>query len=273
MPVKIMRPNTPGTRAMVTPLFEDVTKNFPEKSLLERLPNRAGHNAYGRITSRHRGGGHKKLYRRIDFKRDKRNIPAKVLAFEYDPYRTSRLALLQYYDGEKRYILAPVGLNHNDVISAGENAEIKPGNALPIQNIPVGIMIHNIEIKPGKGGQLVKTAGGAAQLMAKEGDYAQVRLPSGEIRLVQLECYATIGQVGNLDHENISLGKAGKNRWLGWRPFVRGAAMNPCDHPHGGGEGKAGAGRPPVSPWGQQSKGLKTRRNLATEKMILKHKS
>ena len=273
MPVRILKPRTAGTRAMVLPTFEEITKTTPEKSLLERLTNHAGRNVYGRITSRHRGGGHKRLYRKIDFLRDKQGIPAKVMAFEYDPYRTARIALLHYLDGEKRYILAPLGLNIGDTILSGETADIKPGNALPIRNIPVGIMIHNLEIKLGKGGQLVKTAGGAAQLMAKEGNYAQVRLPSGEMRSIHFDCYATIGQIGNLDHENISLGKAGKNRWLGWRPFVRGAAMNPVDHPHGGGEGKAGAGRPPVSPWGQQAKGLKTRRNFKTEKFIIKHRS
>ncbi len=272
MPMKGFNPTSPAVRSMTVSTFEEITKDVPEKSLLEKLSYKAGRNVYGRITSRHRGGGHKKMYRTIDFKRDKRDIPAKVLAIEYDPYRSARLALLQYADGEKRYIVAPVGLNVDDMVKAGEDADIKPGNALPLRNIPDGIQIYNIELKKGKGGQLVRVAGATAQLMAKEGQYIQVRLPSGEVRKIHQECYATVGQVGNLEHENVSLGKAGRSRWLGRRPHVRGAAMNPCDHPHGGGEGKASEGRPPVSPWGQQAKGLKTRANLSTERLIIKHR-
>ena len=272
MPVRTFNPASPAVRSMTVSTFEEITKFEPEKSLVQSVSRKAGRNVYGRITSRFRGGGHKRMYRIIDFKRDKRDVSARVIAVEYDPYRTARLALLQYQDGEKRYILAPVGLKLDDVIKAGEDADIKTGNALPLKKIPLGSQIHNIEVKKDKGGQLVRGAGTAAQLMAKEDAYAQVRLPSGEVRKIHVECFATIGQVGNIDHENISLGKAGRSRWLGRRPHVRGSVMNPCDHPHGGGEGKSSEGRPPVSPWGQQAKGLKTRRNLGTEKMIIKHR-
>ena len=238
--------------------FEEITKKEPEKSLVKTLKSTGGRNVYGRITARHRGGGHKRKYRIIDFKRDKDNIPAKVAAIEYDPNRSANIALLHYVDGEKRYILAPLGLKVGDIVESGTNVDIKPGNALPLERIPLGTIIHNIEMKAGKGGQLVRAAGASAQLMAKEGDYAHLRLPSGEVRLVRKECRATIGQVGNLDHENISIGKAGRSRWLGKRPHVRGSAMNPVDHPHGGGEGKAPIGRKsPVTPWGKPTLGYK----------------
>ncbi|HHX74272.1 MAG TPA: 50S ribosomal protein L2 [Firmicutes bacterium] len=261
MAVKKFVPTSPGRRFMTVHTFDEITKTEPEKSLLEPLRKKAGRNAQGRITVRHHGGGHKRKYRIIDFKRNKDGVPAKVAAIEYDPNRSANIALLHYADGEKRYILAPVGVTPGTEIMSGENADIKPGNALPLKAIPVGTMIHNIELKKGKGGQLVRSAGAAAQLMAKEGKYAHVRLPSGEVRLISQECKATIGQVGNLDHENITIGKAGRSRWLGIRPTVRGSVMNPVDHPHGGGEGKAPIGRKsPVTPWGKPTLGYKTRK-------------
>jgi large subunit ribosomal protein L2 len=240
--------------------FSGLTKKAPEKSLLEPLKKRAGRNNKGRITMRRRGGGHKRSYRVIDFKRNKLEVPAKVAALEYDPNRSARIALLHYADGEKRYILSPDGLKVGDKVEAGPQADIQPGNALPLERIPLGTSVHNIEMTHGRGGQMVRSAGGAAQIMAKEGDHVQLKLPSGEVRMVRRECYATVGQVGNLEHENIVVGKAGKSRWLGIRPHVRGVAMNPVDHPHGGGEGKTSGGRHPVSPWGQPTKGYKTRK-------------
>jgi len=257
---------------MTTHTFEEITKKAPEKSLLQRLTKKAGRNVYGRITVRHRGGGHKRMYRVIDFKRNEFDgIPAKVVAIEYDPNRTSRIALLQYANGAKRYILAPVGLKVGDTVVSGPDADIKVGNALPLANIPVGTVIHNIELQPGRGGQMVRSAGASAQIMAKEGGFALLRLPSGEQRKVHLTCRATVGQVGNLEHENIVLGKAGKSRHLGIRPTVRGVVMNPVDHPHGGGEGKAPIGRPgPVTPWGKPTLGYKTRKpNKASDKYIV----
>jgi len=254
--------------------FEEVTKDKPEKSLVVTLTKTGGRNVYGRITVRHRGGGHKRKYRIIDFKRDKDGIPGKVAAIEYDPNRTAYIALIHYLDGEKRYIIAPYGLKVGDIIESGENVDIKVGNALPLRNIPVGTIIHNIELIPGKGGQLVRAAGTAAQLMAKEGDYVQVRMPSGEIRLIKADCRATIGQVSNLDHENVKIGKAGRSRWLGIRPTVRGSAMNPVDHPHGGGEGKAPIGHPgPLTPWGKPALGYKTRKKgKASDKFIIRRR-
>ena len=260
MSIKKFVPTSPGKRFMTVSGFDDITKTEPEKSLLEPLKKHAGRNSGGRITTRHQGGGHKRKYRIIDFKRDKDGIPAKVAAIEYDPNRSARIALLHYADGEKRYILAPVGLNVGMTISSGPEAEIRPGNALSLKNIPVGTLVHNIEMIPGKGGQIVRSAGGVAQLMAKEGKYANLRLPSGEMRLVPVNCRATIGQVGNVEHENITVGKAGRTRWLGIRPTVRGSVMNPVDHPHGGGEGRAPIGRTgPVTPWGKPTLGYKTR--------------
>lgn len=272
MGMKKHLPSSPGRRFMTVSSFQEITKKEPEKSLLEPLRKKGGRNNKGRITSRHRGGGHKRRYRIIDFKRDKEGVPATVAAIEYDPNRSARLALLHYADGEKRYILAPLGLQVGAVISAGAGAEIKPGNALPLQNIPVGTTIHNIEMLPGKGGQLVRSAGGEAQLMAKEGKYAHIKLPSGEVRLVPLASKATIGQIGNVEHENLSVGKAGRSRWLGARPAVRGSAMNPVDHPHGGGEGKAPIGREsPLTPWGKPTLGYKTRRKKKkSDRLIVK---
>ena len=253
--------------------FEEITKTRPEKSIIRPLRKTGGRNMYGRITVRHRGGGHRRHIRIVDFKRDKRNIPARVAAIEYDPNRTARLALLHYADGEKRYIIAPLDLRVGDTVLAGEKAEVRPGNSLPIANIPVGTMIHNIELKEGRGGQMVRSAGTAAQLLAKEGDYAQIRLPSGEVRLVRQACYATIGQVGNVDHGNIKLGKAGRKRHMGIRPTVRGSAMSPRDHPHGGGEGRQGIGMPgPKSPWGKPTLGYKTRRNKKTDQYIVRRR-
>jgi large subunit ribosomal protein L2 len=273
MGVKKYKPVTPGQRGMTGYTFEEITKTRPERSLLMPLRKRGGRNMYGRITVRHRGGGHKRHLRVVDFKRDKFEIPARVAAIEYDPNRTARLALLHYVDGEKRYILAPVDLRVGDTVVSGVSADVRPGNSLPIANIPVGTMVHNIELKQGRGGQLVRAAGGAAQLLAKEGDYAQIRLPSGEVRLVLQKCYATIGQVGNLDHNNIKLGKAGRKRHLGIRPTVRGSAMSPRDHPHGGGEGRQPIGMPgPKSPWGKPTLGYKTRRNKKTEKYIVRRR-
>ena len=273
MAVKIYKPTTPGRRGMTGYTFEEITKKKPEKSLTIIKKKHSGRNAYGRVTVRHRGGGHRRMIRLVDFKRDKLDVPAVVKAIEYDPNRTARLALLYYADGEKRYIIAPLSLKVGDKVLSSSNAEIKPGNSLPISNIPVGTMIHNIELKPGKGGQMVRAAGGAAQLMAKEGDYAQVRLPSGEVRLVLQVCYATIGQIGNVDHGNIKLGKAGRKRHMGIRPTVRGSAMTPRDHPHGGGEGRQPIGMPgPKSPWGKPTLGYKTRRNKQTDKYIVRRR-
>ena len=274
MPVKKYKPVTPGTRGMTGHTFDEITKSKPERSLLKPLRKSGGRNVQGRITVRHRGGGHRRSIRMVDFKREKINIPAKVAAIEYDPNRTARLALLHYADGEKRYIIAPVDVKVGDTLMSGANAEIRSGNALPISNIPVGTLIHNIEIAEGRGGQVVRSAGGAAQLLAKEGDFAQVRLPSGEVRLVRQTCYATIGQVGNLDHGNIKLGKAGRKRHLGIRPTVRGSAMSPRDHPHGGGEGRQPIGLPgPKSPWGKPTLGYKTRRNKKTDQYIVRRRS
>src|SRR4051812_44693101 len=268
MPIKSYRPTTPTRRYQTVVSREDITKETPEKSLTVGLRKTGGRNSAGRVTSRFIGGGHKQLYRVIDFKRDKRGIQAKVAAIEYDPNRSARIALLHYVDGEKRYILAPIGLRVGDSVMSGEGADIKPGNSLPLRHIPLGTMVHNIELKIGKGGQLVRSAGAAAQLMAKEGAYASIKLPSGEVRMVHQRCRATIGQVGNVDHENISLGKAGRSRWLGRRPHVRGIAMNPVDHPMGGGEGR-GKGNHPQSPWGVLAKGYKTRKNVSTDKYIV----
>ncbi|WP_448595980.1 50S ribosomal protein L2 [Thermoflexus hugenholtzii] len=274
MGIKVYKPTTPGRRNATGYTFEEITKDEPEKSLVVPLKKHAGRNFQGRITVRHRGGGHKRLYRIIDFKRrDKEGIPAKVISIEYDPNRTARIALLQYADGEKRYILAPLGLQVGDVVMNGPQAEIRVGNAMPLANIPVGTLVHNVELYPGHGGQLARAAGAAAQLLGKEEGYAILRLPSGEIRKVRLECYATIGQVGNLEHANIRLGKAGRKRWLGIRPTVRGSAMSPRDHPHGGGEGRAPIGLPyPKTPWGKHALGKKTRRNKATDKYIIQRR-
>lgn len=261
MPVKKFKPTSPGVRQMTVSDFADITTSKPEKSLLRPLNNKAGRNAYGRITVRHQGGGHKRKYRLIDFKRNKDGVPAKVSTIEYDPNRTCRIALLVYQDGEKRYILAPLGLKVGDIIMSGPDADIKVGNSLPLRNIPVGSIIHNIELKIGKGGQIVRSAGTSAQLMAKEGTYGQVRLPSSEVRMVHLDCRATLGQVGNVESENITIGKAGRSRWMNHRPTVRGVVMNPVDHPHGGGEGRSPIGRKsPVTPWGKPTLGYKTRK-------------
>ena len=272
MAIRVYKPTSPARRFMSVLTFEEVTKKQPERSLVESLKKNAGRNKQGKITVRHQGGGNKIKYRIIDFKRNKDNIPAKVVAIEYDPNRSAFIALLNYADGEKRYILAPLGLNVGDTVVSGEAADIKPGNALPIANIPVGTLIHNIEIKPGKGGQLARSAGIAAQLMAKEGDYAQVRLPSGEVRMISIKAKATIGTVGNADHSNVRLGKAGRVRHMGIRPSVRGVVMNPNDHPHGGGEGKSPVGLPaPVTPWGKPALGLKTRKHKKySNKFIVK---
>ncbi len=274
MAVKKYKPATPGQRGMTGYTFDEITKDTPERSLIVALRKKGSRNAYGRVTVRHQGGGSKRYARLVDFKREKHDIPAKVAAIEYDPNRNVRLALLHYADGEKRYILAPVGLKVGDTVVSGPNAEIRPGNSLPIANIPVGTMVHNLEIKEGKGGQLVRSAGGAAQLLAKEGDFAQIRMPSGEVRLIRQKCYATIGQVGNLDHSNIKLGKAGRSRNKGIRPTVRGSAMTPRDHPHGGGEGRQPIAKPgPRSPWGKPTLGYKTRKNKQTDKYIVRRRS
>ncbi len=273
MPIKIYKPTSPGRRGMSVTSFEDITRTDPERSLLRPLRKKAGRNAQGRITIRHQGGGHKRRYRLIDFKRDKFGIPARVDSIEYDPNRSARIALLVYADGEKRYIVAPLGLKVNDTVESGPEADIRVGNALPIANIPVGSMIHNIELHRGKGGQLARSAGTSAQLLAKEGEYAQIRLPSGEIRLINVDNLATVGQVGNTDWGNISLGKAGRARWLGRRPTTRGSAMTPRDHPHGGGEGRAPIGMPsPKSPWGKKTMGKKTRRRKDTNKWIVRRR-
>jgi large subunit ribosomal protein L2 len=258
---------------MTSSTFEEITKTKPEKSLLLPLKKKAGRNAQGRITVRHRGGGAKRKLRIIDFKRDKFGVPGRVAAIEYDPNRSARIALIYYIDGEKRYILAPLGLNVGNIIKSGSDAEIRPGNTLPLKLIPSGTQIHNIELQKGRGGQLVRSAGAAAQLMAKEGEYALVRLPSNEVRRVRSDCLATIGQIGNIDHQNISLGKAGRNRWLGWRPTVRGSAMSPRDHPHGGGEGRSPIGMPgPKTPWGKPALGYKTRKRKPSDRMIVKQR-
>lgn len=273
MPIKAYKPTSPGRRGMTVATFEEVTRTKPEKKLLAPLKQKAGRNNQGRITVRHRGGGHKRRYRFIDFKRDKHDIPATVKTIEYDPNRTARIALLSYADGEKRYILAPTDLKVGQIVMSGKEADIRSGNALPIYRIPLGTMIHNIEIQPGRGGQLVRSAGTAAQLLAKEGTYAQIRLPSGEVRLIHQNCLATIGQVGNAEHGNLVLGKAGRKRWLGIRPTVRGSAMDPNSHPHGGGEGAAPIGMPgPKTPWGKPALGAKTRRNKRTDKYIVRHR-
>jgi large subunit ribosomal protein L2 len=274
MPVKKYKPVTPGTRGMTGYTFDEITKSTPERSLIIPLRKSGGRNAHGRVTVRHRGGGHRRFIRIVDFKREKHNIPAKVAAIEYDPNRTARLALLFYADGEKRYIIAPLDLKVGDTVMTGPNAEIRSGNSLPISNIPVGTLIHNIEIKEGRGGQMVRSAGGAAQLLAKEGDFAQIRMPSGEVRLIYQTCYATIGQIGNLDHGNVKLGKAGRTRHKGIRPTVRGSAMSPRDHPHGGGEGRQPIGLAgPKSPWGKPTLGYKTRRNKKTDQFIVRRRS
>lgn len=274
MAVKKYKPVTPGQRGMTGYTFEEITKTEPERSLIVPRRRKGGRNAYGRVTVRHRGGGARGFIRIVDFKRDKRGIPAKVAAIEYDPNRTARLALLHYADGEKRYILAPLGLKVGDMVLAGPQAEIRPGNSLPLASIPVGTMVHNIEMKEGKGGQLVRAAGGSAQLLAKEGEYAQIRMPSGEVRLIRQACYATIGQIGNVDHSNIKLGKAGRKIHMGIRPTVRGTAMSPRDHPHGGGEGRQPAGMPgPKTPWGRPARGYKTRNNKQTDKYIVRRRS
>jgi large subunit ribosomal protein L2 len=273
MGIKIYKPTSPGRRHQTCSTFEEITTSTPEKSLLIKLKKSGGRNALGRITSRHQGGGHKQKYRIIDFRRDKLSIPAKVASIEYDPYRSARIALLHYADGEKRYILAPLDLNVGDTIISGPEADIKPGNALPLKAIPLGTIIHNVELKLGKGAQLARSAGTFAQLMAKEGRYSQVKLPSGEVRMVLQDCYATIGQVGNHDHEKVNIGKAGRSRWLGKRPKVRGVAMNPVDHPHGGGEGRTSGGRHPVTPWGIPTKGYKTRTNKLTDRFIVKKRT
>jgi large subunit ribosomal protein L2 len=272
MGLKTYKPTSAGRRFQTTLDFSELTRKAPEKSLLVPRKKTGGRNVYGRITSRHIGGGHKRMYRVIDFKRDKRDIPARVASLEYDPNRSANIALLNYADGEKRYILAPLDLKVGDAVMSGERVDIKPGNALPLKHIPLGTLVHNVEMKPGKGGQLIRSAGSAGQLMAREGDYATLKMPSGEVRLIHVSCFATVGQVGNLDHENVSIGKAGRNRWRGRNPGVRGVAMNPVDHPLGGGEGKSSGGRHPVTPWGVPTKGYKTRQNKATDKFIVKRR-
>ena len=273
MPIKSFKPITPSLRFKTVSTFEEITRDKPERSLIVPLKKTGGRNNHGRITCRHRGGGHKRAYRIIDFKRNKFDIPAKVTSIEYDPNRSARIALLAYADGEKRYILAPIGLSVSDSVISSEKAEIRVGNTLPLRNIPLGSTVHNIELKIGKGGQIARSAGSYAQLVAKEGKYAQIKLPSGEVRMVLLDCCATLGQVSNVEHENISYGKAGKMRWLGRRPKVRGVAMNPIDHPMGGGEGKSSGGRHPCSPWGQKAKGLKTRkRKKLSSALIVKRR-
>ncbi|MBC7339417.1 MAG: 50S ribosomal protein L2 [Firmicutes bacterium] len=274
MPVRGFKPTSPGRRQMTVLAFDEITRKEPEKSLLVRLRRHAGRNFQGRITVRHRGGGQRRFYRLVDFRRDKEGVPARVAAIEYDPNRSAHIALLHYADGEKRYVLAPLGLKVGDRVEAGPAADIKPGNSLPLANIPVGTVVHNIELTPGKGGQVARAAGAAAQVMAKEGGFALLRLPSGEQRLFPLECRATVGQVGNLDHENVSLGKAGRKRWLGIRPTTRGSVMNPVDHPHGGGEGKAPVGHPgPLTPWGKPALGYKTRKKgKPSDRLIVKRR-
>jgi len=272
MGIRKYKPTSPGRRGMTVLTTEDLTPKKPERGLTESISSTGGRNNLGEITVWHRGGGHKRKYRIIDFRRNKAGIPAKVAALEYDPNRSARIALLNYADGEKRYILAPVGLSVGDTVMAGPDADIKPGNALPIRSIPVGTLVHNIELKLGKGGQLARSAGAVAQILAKEGQYAHLRLASGEVRLVFMDCMATVGQVGNLEHEKVSLGKAGRSRWKGIRPTVRGVAMNPVDHPLGGGEGRSSGGRHPCTPWGKPTKGYRTRKNPATDRYIVKRR-
>jgi large subunit ribosomal protein L2 len=272
MPFRKLNPTSPGTRFQTVQTFDDITTQEPHKPLVEPLRSTGGRNNQGHLTSWWRGGGHKRMYRIIDFKRDKRDIPAKVATIEYDPNRSARIALLTYADGEKRYILQPLGLKVGDTIVAGQNVDILPGNSLPLKNIPLGTQLHNVELRPGRGGQIARSAGSTVQLVAKEGEYASVKMPSGEIRKINMECFATIGQVGNIDHENVSIGKAGRSRWLGQRPHVRGVAMNPVDHPLGGGEGKTSGGRHPVTPWGMPTKGYKTRNSKNTDKFIVQRR-
>jgi large subunit ribosomal protein L2 len=272
MPFRKLNPTSPGTRFQTVQTFDDITTQEPHKPLVEPMHATGGRNNQGHLTSWWRGGGHKRMYRIIDFKRDKRDIPAKVSTIEYDPNRSARIALLTYADGEKRYILHPVGLKVGDTIVAGQNVDILPGNSLPLKNIPLGTLLHNVELKPGKGGQIARSAGSSVQLVAKEGEYASVKMPSSEIRKINMECFATIGQVGNIDHENVSIGKAGRSRWMGQRPHVRGVAMNPVDHPLGGGEGKTSGGRHPVSPWGLPTKGYKTRNNKVSDRFVVQRR-
>jgi large subunit ribosomal protein L2 len=272
MPFRKLKPTSPGTRFQTVPLFDEITTQEPYKPLVEPLHSTGGRNNAGHLTSWWRGGGHKRMYRLIDFKRNKFGIPAKVTTIEYDPNRSARIALLTYADGEKRYILQPVGLKVGDTIVSGQNVDILSGNALPLKNIPLGTLLHNVELKPGKGGQIARSAGSSVQLVAKEGDYASVKMPSGEIRKINMECFATIGTVGNIDHENVSIGKAGRSRWKGQRPHVRGVAMNPVDHPLGGGEGKTSGGRHPVTPWGMPTKGYKTRNSKTTDRYIVQRR-
>jgi large subunit ribosomal protein L2 len=272
MPIKTYKPTSPGRRFQTVQTFDEITTSKPHKPLVESLHRSGGRNNHGELTSWWRGGGHKRLYRVIDFKRDKKDSAGKVSTIEYDPNRSARIALITYADGEKRYILQPNGLKVGDAVIAGDNVDILPGNALPLKNIPLGTMLHNVELKPGKGGQIARSAGSAVQLVAKEGDYASVKMPSGEIRRIAIVCYATVGQVGNLDHENVSIGKAGRSRWMGKRPHVRGVVMNPVDHPHGGGEGKTSGGRHPVSPWGLPTKGYKTRNRKLTDQFIVQRR-
>ncbi len=272
MPIRSYKPTSSGRRFQTVQVFDEITAKEPYKPLTEPLHKSGGRNNQGELTSWWRGGGHKRAYRIIDFKRDKRDIPAKVSTVEYDPNRSARIALVTYADGEKRYILQPAGLKPGDSIVAGENVDILPGNALPLKNIPLGTLVHNVELRPGKGGQIARSAGSSVQVVAKEGDYATIKMPSGELRLINTNCLATVGQVGNLDHENVSVGKAGRARWLGRRPHVRGVAMNPVDHPLGGGEGKTSGGRHPVSPWGMPTKGYKTRSRKDTNKFIVQRR-
>jgi large subunit ribosomal protein L2 len=273
MPLISRKPTSPGRRFQTASDFAEITRSEPEKSLVKPLKKSGGRNCYGRVTTRHRGGGHKRRYRIIDFKRNKLEVPAKVASIEYDPNRTVHIALLHYLDGEKRYILAPQDLQVGDMVVSSGEADIKPGNSLPLKNIPAGSLVHNVELKPGKGGQMARAAGAAAQLMAKEGKQAHLKLPSGEVRMVSLDCRATIGQLGNAEQENVSLGKAGRRRWQGKRPRVRGVAMNPVDHPMGGGEGKSSGGRHPVTPWGVPTKGYKTRKPKDSDRYIIKHRT
>jgi large subunit ribosomal protein L2 len=273
MAIKIYKPTSPGRRGMSVSTFDEITRSTPERSLLRPLRERAGRNNQGRVTVRHQGGGHKRMYRLIDFRRDKHGIPARVSSIEYDPNRSARIALLTYADGEKRYILAPVGLKVGAQLMSGPEAEVRVGNALPLRSVPLGTVVHNVELQPGRGGQMARSAGVGAQVLAKEGDYAQLRLPSGEVRRVPMVCLATIGQVGNTDHANLNLGKAGRKRWLGIRPTVRGTAQDPNSHPHGGGEGRSPVGMPgPKTPWGKPAQGYKTRKNKRTDNMIVRRR-
>ena len=272
MPFRKLKPTSPGTRFQTVPIFDEITTQEPHKPLMEPLRSTGGRNNQGHLTSWWRGGGHKRMYRIIDFKRNKYDVPAKVSTIEYDPNRSSRIALLTYADGEKRYILQPAGLKVGDTIVSGQNVDILTGNALPLKNIPLGTLLHNVELKPGKGGQIARSAGSSVQLVAKEGGYASVKMPSSEIRKINVECFATIGTVGNIDHDNVSIGKAGRSRWKGQRPHVRGVAMNPVDHPLGGGEGKTSGGRHPVTPWGMPTKGYKTRNSKTTDRYIVQRR-